>query len=458
MLDSSEYVGSWWLPENPENKVHGKLNYERGKRAILSLDGALHENLDDRDQGEFYGIILGDSHGKRITLRNCIRTNLEMVRVHDSSEEYAKSEFDVFVFYIGHYFAKEEDIKFTILYVRYSELEEWLGERLFHSENGETEEGLYEHTVKFTQPKSKAILLDKFKISIEYGLSTARHANKTEMKANAKMSIDAIDEIHIDQFFSAVHHMRNFLSLATGNAVSILSLTGENKEVDYYEPVQIFYREDLSNERLFSKPFFPFDYKSISERPEFYLQNWFNLVDNLKPTYDLYFGTIYNPYLYPTHEFLSLAQALESYCSKNVDNDIMPEDLFEETLSKMLEIVNVLPRPYRQQIRPKAQYGMNRKSLRTKLKELFQKHGNLFRSFIPDKNEFIGKVVDTRNYYTHYSPELEEKAVKIIDIPFLSQKLRYVLIAILLKEIGFDNGLIDHALRMYMRFGIRPIS
>jgi len=45
MLDSFEYGGVWWLPESPQNKIHGKLSYNPRDRTILGLDGLLVKGL-----------------------------------------------------------------------------------------------------------------------------------------------------------------------------------------------------------------------------------------------------------------------------------------------------------------------------------------------------------------------------------------------------------------------------
>lgn len=411
MLDSFEYGGVWWLPENPENKIHGKLSYNPRIRTVLSLDGAFNEFPDETD---FHEIILGvSSDGEKITLKSCLRTNLQLVE--RDSKEYVTSEFGVSVFYVGCHFAKKEDIKFTRLFVRYSQLKEWLRERLFHHEFGKDEEGLTEHTWKFTKPKAKEIVLDKFIVSITYGFSTSFGGGweTPKFEAHVGISIDASGEMPIDDFFPTAYHLKNFLSLAMGDEVSILAIKGTNKSIKEYGTIQIFYRKRISNQKLFSFPHVPFLYKFISERPEFFLQNWFNLIEKFRPTYDLYFGTVYNPHLYPTHTFLSLAQAIESYHSRKAN--------------------------------------MNGKYLRTRIEELFEEHRGLFSLFVKNEEIFIGKVVDTRNYYTHYGRDLEKKAAKVLELPFLSDKLRFMLIVILLKEIGFDDKVTKQALRAYMQ-------
>ncbi len=415
MRDSVEYSGLWWLPKNPENKIHGKLIYNPTERTILSLDGAF--NAKSRYGENFYEIILGvSSDGKKITLKNCLQTKKNIRHLPQRKEQYATSESAVSVFYVGCHFARKEDIKFTRLSVRYSQLEEWLGERPFDCKESKNEEGLSEHIWKFTMPKAKEIILDKCKITISYGFSMGFGVSITpEFEAHVGISVDVGDEMHIDDFFPIVYHIKNFLSLAVGDEVSILAIKGTNKNLKDCETIQLSYSEEIPKQRLFSSPFLPFQYNAISKRPEYFFQKWFNMVEKSKPTYDLYFGTVYNPHLYPTLTFLSFAQALESYHSRTFD-------------------------------------GKTRKSLRTRIKELFRKYGKLFSVFIDNRNKFTRKVVDTRNYYTHYSKHLEKRATKVLDLPFLSDKLRLMLIVILLKEIGFDDDFTELVLRKYMRF------
>jgi hypothetical protein len=455
MLESFEHSGIWWLPEKPEKKIHGKLSYDPRERPILSLDGAFYENLWNPDERDFHEIILGDCYGKKITLRSCFMTHCSIATVGDSSEKYVRSEFGVNAFYIGYHFNKKEDIKFTQLYVRYSDLEEWLGERPFRFDRGGNEEGLKEVTLRFAMPNMVEISLERFKIRIGYGVTTGGDWwRKPEFETNAWVSIDVSDEMHVDKFLSIAYHLKSFLTLATGNDVLILTVSGKKEKKDGTETVQIFYHkgERISAEKLFRHPFFPFGYKSISERPEFYLQNWFNIVENLEPTYDLFFGTIRFPYVYPRLTFLSLAQALESYHSRTSDNQVMTDESFRGLLSPILDIIRKIPQSkLRQHFTSRAEH-MHRKTLRMRINELFVKHDKLFSLFINNKNKFIEKVVNTRNYYTHYDKNSEKRAAKVLELPFLSDKLRFMLIVILLKEIGFDDKVTEQALREYMRF------
>lgn len=455
MLDSFELIGDWWLPEKPEHKIHGKLSYDRKKKSVLSLDSDFGESPIEVLEKDFHEVILGDSFGRKVTLTNCFRIKLSITHT-DDSKEYKKSEYGVSVFYVGKHFLKKEDIKFTKLVAEYSQLEKWLGDRLFESDMAENKEGITEYKLKFTKPKRREIVLTKLKIYIDYGLSWTYSQTKPKFDTYPLVSLDFDNEMHIDELYSIAYHLRNFLSLGLGDRVSITAMSGENKKTGEHERVEIFDNvgKEPSDEKDLEEIWLPFNYDSISKNPEFYLENWFNLIENLEPLYDLFFGTLYNPQLYPTYEFLSFAQALESYHSRTFDNNIMPKEQFGELLKQMQGIIEEIPEEYQKQFMPKAQYDMNRKSLRRKIGELFEKHDKLFSKFVEKKEEFIDMVVNTRNYYTHYSPELKDQAANIVDMPFLSQNLRFMLIVILLKEIGFDDETTKQILNKYLRWRI----
>ena len=59
-----------------------------------------------------------------------------------------------------------------------------------------------------------------------------------------------------------------------------------------------------------------------------------------------------------------------------------------------------------------------------------------------DKKErmgFVGKVVDTRNYLTHYDEGKKETAAVGRELYGLTERLRSILEACLLREVGFEG-------------------
>jgi len=439
----SHFSGKWWLPENPDVKIYGTLTHDR-TGSILRLVGGFDA---ESEIGDSYKIILGlASDDKRITLRRCVLTSF-IRRMPE--KRIMESELFVNILCIGYHFPREEDIKFRSLSIKFSQLEEWIGKRWFRfsSEEGE-EDSLMKNILTSTMPKSRELVaLHGFRISIGYSLAEKGNGWRTSgFEASAMICVDVEDESKMDAMLSIAYHMRNFLSLAIGSRVSILSIEGQTKD---HEHVQVPHYEEPLGDRV-PFPFMLFHFTDISKEPEFYLRNWFNLIEKIEPTYDLFFGTISNPYLYPTHEFLSLMQAIESFQSRATDNHTLPKALFDELLSQILNVICKIERENRQHFVDKAR-TMNRKSLRTKMKELFGRYGGIL-GFIDDERKFIGKVVDSRNYYTHYDENLEKRAARIRDLPLLSHKVRLILIAVLLKEIDFNDEFIKQALQRYISY------
>lgn len=59
--------------------------------------------------------------------------------------------------------------------------------------------------------------------------------------------------------------------------------------------------------------------------------------------------------------------------------------------------------------------------------------------FIENKNTFIEKVVDTRNYQTHHDEDLKEHSASGKELYHLTQKLKILLEICLLTELGFSS-------------------
>jgi hypothetical protein len=69
-----------------------------------------------------------------------------------------------------------------------------------------------------------------------------------------------------------------------------------------------------------------------------------------------------------------------------------------------------------------------------------------------ERSAFISRFVDSRNYYTHYSPELENKAATGTALYLLVVQLRAIIEMSLLRELGFSCEAIDAILERVRRY------
>jgi len=65
---------------------------------------------------------------------------------------------------------------------------------------------------------------------------------------------------------------------------------------------------------------------------------------------------------------------------------------------------------------------------------------------------FVGKVVDTRNYLTHYDESKKEAAAVGRELYELTERLESVLEACLLREVGFEGDRLKEVLSRRRRF------
>ena len=179
--------------------------------------------------------------------------------------------------------------------------------------------------------------------------------------------------------------------------------------------------------------------RDISGRFDSFLRNWFEKVDLLEPIYDLYFGTLYNPRMYSEQKFLSLVQAIESFHQRIHGGEYMSVEEYEPVYDAL---VNAIPdwvsSDLKYRLKEYLKYGREF-SLRKRMKDIIYIYQANTDRFIGNKNAFIEKVVDTRNYQTHHDEDLKERAAGGEELDRLTQKLKVLLEVCLLTELGFSS-------------------
>jgi hypothetical protein len=446
MIEKFEYKGVWWLPDNPEKHISGTLMFVPGEGAVLDLMSSFVEIKSTNSSFEPEIILGTSSNGKSITLHKCVET-----KRLDSSLGFPTSSFYANIVFIGWHSAKPKELKFKSFFVNYPYFEEWSKIGVF-SHCLESEEKSKQYEVKYEVPEPVEAKIDNFKISFDHNLNISGDwLREVNLKHTTFIKIEPEDELHFEEYQSILYHLQNFLSLATTRAIYPLSIeatTEQYKRVSTFPKskvrhphIEIFYnvigKVDLSKKLTHYDMLFTFE--DISGQFETYLQNWFGKAGLLKPVYDLFFGTLYNPSMYLELHFLSLIQAVESYHRRRFGGKYLSDEDYTEVYNTL---VNAIPDSvegdFKNSLKSRIQYG-NDFSLRTRLKGLFDsgEYQEILSEFVENKNAFISKVIATRNYLTHY--EGEEKAAIGEELDPLIQKLKILLEICLITELGFSS-------------------
>jgi hypothetical protein len=253
-----------------------------------------------------------------------------------------------------------------------------------------------------------------------------------------------------------MRRIQDFLTLGVGEPVYPIEVVGycdANKKVfengkEYQPPIQIFYAlpwQSKPEKRVYPMNML-FTLKTLHDQMEISLKRWFNQAENLKPVLDIYFSLLYREQIYSEFRFLGIVQSIETYHRRIWGGKYMQDDIFlTELYPKLVQSIPPgLDPGFKQSLKTGKLRYANEYSLRKRLHDLAcHLTEYLPLQFLNDNVErdaFIDKVCNTRNYLTHYEPGLKENAaITGKELYELYKKLRVLVDALLLEEIGFEK-------------------
>jgi hypothetical protein len=444
MLESFEYKGIFWLPSNPEDLKPGILKFTPEEGANLELIGGrfpqdverFHELIKEK-------IVLGViSKGTPVTLFNCLEIKFGS-GFSSENPSYWSSVMKATVVFMGAHFSSEEEIKFKSISTRYLFLDDWLNLKLLNVER-ENEETI---TIKVPFSQQEILLYSDNELKITASIIpelrfTYFHPTRpksVEAVQPAYINLETKEPKNLECLLSYGRIVQHFLTLAAGKPVYPLIIRGKTESG---QEVDIFYTLPRLPEEIPSSTRMLFTYQDISHRCQEIFANLLEKEKLLQPVFLLYFGTLYNPKLYLENKFLSLVSALESLHSRSEDFEdaYIPPEEYEVVSKQLIETIETLPTKLpsalKDRLKEIIRHG-NGKSLRSRLKDILKHYGNITQLFIDDFDAFIQKVIQTRNFYTHYGENLEQEAAEGSELFRLNLKLNLLLKICLLRELGF---------------------
>ena len=346
-MESFEYVGLWWLPEqSQEASCHGTLSFNGNSPPKLTLAGSLRPLTGPgigSDEPLAPEIILGfTENGKAVTLYRCIETNSTL-----SYPGIPKTIYSATYAIIGSHLRTNDQVRFERFWIRYDRLVEWTQltgfSEALHMEGNE----LRGITVDWRTPASVQSEISGWRIKFASGFY--RRGDRLEhynLENHLALEVVPPEPKSIDEFYlEFANHYRNFITLGVGSPVHTSDLRAE--------PIadRDSAHSDSSRSHIFhsssrkSKPSAQihefkmlFSLRALGEEYPTCLQHWFSRADLLQPVFNLAFGTLYSEPGYMETEFLILAQALESYHRRIIGGAILGQD-FEPVKQALLETI-----------------------------------------------------------------------------------------------------------------------
>ena len=178
-----------------------------------------------------------------------------------------------------------------------------------------------------------------------------------------------------------------------------------------------------------------FRFGQIRGNAEDIINNWLEAYSIIKPALGLYFSAVTGTHKYLDGKFLALAQGLETYHRRTSSETLMERGQFRKLVATLLCLA---PKEHRRWLHGRLSHG-NEINLGQRIQRIIEP----YKSYLGNSKErkkLIRGIVNTRNYLTHYSEELEKESVKGVDLWVLCQKMEAIFQLHLLQQLGFTES------------------
>ena len=456
-MDEREFEGYWWRPSDPDNKVPGRLLFSQAGENQLVLLGSFDGlkpgpfgQLDDEPR--LHGVT---KDRKIVTLDRCL--GLGQAYNHPG---FPVTTYRPHTLLVGAWYNSEEEVRFDEVYIRLTELDTWAVASGFGHEMyfDESRKDVTKLDVSYTPPPPIEIPVDgETLLSIAWawtwsGLQEVTTETRLGQAASFKLAFAGGETM--ERCLEYVFRLRNFLSLAVGRPIRILSVTGVDVPAADAEPdpftkappqrqsIDVLYRlagDHDEPKRQLRLDEMLFTLADALPRLEEIFKAWFEHHDVLGPVFNRYFYIVHNRYMAREIQFESYVRALETYHRRKTRATDIPT---EEHEARIAEILDSVPTGHRGWLENKLAYG-NEPSLSRRLKETLGRCPMVTARAIGgsrgEQKGFVRKVVQTRNYEVHLDPDNEQDAATGLEIVVLAYQLRILIESVLLLDLGFSD-------------------
>jgi len=440
--------GYFWLPEQQEKKIAGTLVIHDGGKIELetvdSFDKSYTESFDLDNIPRIIGNVESDGY---VTLDDCfyIEKNVLFGGI-------GKSKIIVNKVYKGVAYDKDEEVTFNTLLFSVDCLDEWIGISGF---TNKYYPDLKTSKVSYTQPENIYLQLDngmELEICFSAKFPLGSKVSKIEIVQTVSFKLKSEILRPLNDFTELMYKLTNFMCFAIDDIVSIKDVSATTvelqkkvgKEKQHPISIYIYFESRPYSTKIPKKSWHNmlFTFGIIKDNAQDIFNNWLNAYEVISPAIGLYFSTQIDGYKFLEGKFLALAQGLETYHRRTSNEKLMDENDFKLLIKN---IIKNSPEKHKEWLEKRLKYG-NEISLAKRLQQIIEPFKAKFGNH-DNRKMIIRKIVDTRNYFTHYDEDLKDQAVtKGNKLYVLCEIMEVTFQLHFLKVIGFSDKEIDNVI------------
>ena len=444
-MKAFECTGYWCLP-GEKNAVAGTLHVSSDGDLRLALIGSLgaggggHAN---KSHMIILGSVDNSPRGNEVTLTGCVLTRATIGSFHMAREEYRASRC-----FLGAHIEKLEDLSFRCALLNLTGLSEWAKplSGLHREPTGlptSKEEGNTIPIATYRVPKRPSGQIPGGKVTLNMGVSSKSDAKSVSFHEEANLFLEfekpmIADEIN-GQYVYALQNLMTFVAdrpqfmerLSVWRNAN-LSDWEHNPEIKVigsrvHPGVDEDERREVRNDEML------FTYADIDFST--FLDKWLNLADTFSASFNIFFGIQYGPPRYLDMTFSLVVQSMMLYFTRTSEGvELLAEEdrMFKELLLMvpsdnavwLVDHVGPMPSP----------------PLNAVLRRLVERHGAILDPLISGRRDaFVGQAVNTLRYIEQRKEVDDAAASRGSDLYWLMQKIRILIKASYLSELGVPS-------------------
>lgn len=442
--------GYFWLPGKEERKIPGMLSITDGGKIELETLGLFEDSLKHLNENTKIDRIIGhvEKDGP-VTIEDCFYTK-KTFSFGDSN--ISRSKIIAHRVLCGVGYKQSLELKFNTFSFSVDCLDEWIGVSGINIDDDDASNKI---NISYTPPENINILLNngmKLKVCFAYPPPSYPMLQEAKITQRAYFKLESEELCEINKFTSVAFKITNLMCFAMDTIVAIKNVSATSSEIydsdeygnKYPIPIIIYYQSlpYIENTPNKNRHDMLFNYTTIKDNIQQVFNNWIDAYKYLSPAFNLYFSTKNGSQKYIDSKFLSLAQGLETYHRRTQGGQLMESEIFESLVSTLLE---TCPDEHIEWLKGRLIHG-NEINLRKRLKLIIEP----FKKYLgtsKERSKLLKRIVDTRNYLTHYNENLENEYATGRDLWVLLLKMEVIFSLHFLNIIGFTTKEINNVVK-----------
>ncbi|QQM40931.1 ApeA N-terminal domain 1-containing protein [Streptomyces liliifuscus] len=436
-MESFESDGLFWLPNQEEDQVAGRVSFSPITGTRLSLIGGFSETpFGDMENGPEASIIHGVAGKRFLTLIGSSRASRRF-----ESPGFMREDYRVEYMFAGQALLAPESVVFNRVSVRFNNLYDWIGyssvsrEHVFDAQNKLVKAGL-----TLTPMEKIEHPADGCKISIGGVWKILGNQQNPGFEQDFSISIAYEDPVGFESIVGDVTVLQDLLT-ATTDAVSVpthITLeipvgSGEGDSKPSF--VQAYGQQPAYTRVKESKPSdMVLKLKEIGDIPS--VARWFNFVRGRRVVLGLMLSSKYSQ-MYTENKFFNAVSAAETLHRMEFPNELRPADEYKH-FRRML--VRHVPKKYRSWLSQQLLHS-NEPRLRDRLIELAE-YADLPSVLKCDAQHWAKAVTDARNRMVHHDKG-KGPGASTVELYWLAESLRLMVLLCLARFCEFQEGYVE---------------